>query len=378
MKIWHISAVSLLVTASLTIGLPVLAETKDTIEKRLDESRDVGKSVAKDESKGRWVLVPIPVSNPTIGSGVEAALLYLHPKKEGQESSPNATSGIGAMYTDTGSWLVGGFHDDSWQNDRYRFTGFIGYGEIALKYYGGGDIPLLPSPLSYDLNIFVAMPQLQIRIPGTRKWYAGVSYLYMNSESTFHLSDILALLPDAQQRFISAGLGPVATYDSRNNNYYPTQGQYFQVKMMHFSERWGSDQNYQKTNARLSHYQPILERTVLALSSRLESSSDDTPFFDLPYLNLRGFNRGRYQDFNTLSLHAEVRYQFRFRWGVVGFTETGWHADSLHNLNDNPRVTSYGTGLRWRTTKDKPLNLGVDVAFTDEDTVLYIQVGERF
>ena len=41
-------------------------------------------------------------------------------------------------------------------------------------------------------------------------------------------------------------------------------------------------------------------------------------------------------------------------------------------------VTSYGTGLRWRTTEDKPLNLGVDVAFTDDDTMLYIQVGERF
>lgn len=378
MNTWSNRAISLPVIFCLTFALPLLADTKDTIQKRLDEGRELGNAVTSTENTGKWVLVPIPVSNPTIGTGLQAALLYLHPKKEGEASAPNATSGIGLMYTDTDSWFLGGFHENSWNNDQYRFSGFIGYGKVALKYYGGGDIPIFSNPLNYDLNILVLRPEFQIRLPGTENWYAGVSYLYMNTESTFHLSDILSILPDAQQRVVSAGLGPLITYDSRNNNYYPTKGQYFQARVIHYSDKLGSDLSYRKATGRLSHYQPIGRQTTLALSIRLESSSDDTPFFDLPYLDLRGFNRGQYQNFNTLSLHTEVRHQFRSRWGVIAFTETGWYADTLKRLSDNPRITSYGSGLRWRTTEDKPLNLGVDVAFTDEDTVYYIRVGEKF
>lgn len=372
------SAIILPIIYSLIFGPSAWADSKDPIQKRLDESRALGSAVTTTEKQGKWVIVPIPVSNPTIGTGLQAALLYLHPKKEGEASAPNATSGIGAMYTDTGSWVLGGFHDSSWNNDQYRFNGIIGYGEVALKYYGGGDIPIFSNPLHYDLKALVLRPEFQIRLPGTENWYAGISYLYMNSESTFHLSDIIFLLPDAQLRIVSSGLGPLITYDSRNNNYYPTQGQYFQVRIIHFSEKLGSDLNYRKTTGRLSHYQPIGRQTTLALSTRLESSSDNTPFFDLPYLDIRGFNRGQYQAFNTFSLHAEVRHQLHSRWGVIAFTETGWYADNLKSLSDNPRITSYGTGVRWRTTEDKPLNLGVDVAFTDDDTVYYIRVGEKF
>ena len=32
--------------------------------------------------KGNFVAVPIPISNPTVGNGLQAALFYLHPKKK--------------------------------------------------------------------------------------------------------------------------------------------------------------------------------------------------------------------------------------------------------------------------------------------------------
>lgn len=368
----------MLLIYGLCVAFPLYADTQDTIEERVNEDRAIGTAMAKGVSVGKWVAVPIPVSNPTIGTGLQGALLYLHPRKAGEESAPNATSGIGGMYTDTGSWAIGAFHEDSWNNDQYRFMGLFGYGRLSLNYYGGGNVPTLPNPLGYDLNVLVAMPQIQMRLPGTEAWYIGASYLYLDSESNFHLSDIISILPDAQLRIVSAGLGLLVTYDSRNDNYYPARGQYLQVRMTNFSERWGSDDDYHKTKMQFSDYHVIAKRTTLALSSRLESSSTDTPFFNLPYLDLRGFSRGRYQDFNTLSLHAEVRHQFQSRWGMIAFSETGWYSDSLKRLSNNPRVTSYGAGVRWRTTEDRPLNLGVDVAFTDNDTVYYIRVGEKF
>ncbi|MGB2338092.1 MAG: hypothetical protein ACPH5V_12295 [Alcanivorax sp.] len=58
--------------------------------------------------KGNWVVAPIPVSNPTMGTGLQLATLYLHPSRDGN-GGPNPTSGLGAMYTDTDSWVVGPF-----------------------------------------------------------------------------------------------------------------------------------------------------------------------------------------------------------------------------------------------------------------------------
>ncbi len=63
-------------------------------------------------AKGNFVAVPIPISNPTVGTGLQAALLYLHPKKDTQPQ--NSTSGIVGMYTDSNSWLAGIFHDGYW------------------------------------------------------------------------------------------------------------------------------------------------------------------------------------------------------------------------------------------------------------------------
>ena len=74
-------------------------------------------------------MVPIPVSNPTVGTGLNLAVLYLHAKVEGDES-PAATSGAAAMATDGGARLVGGFHDSGLYDDHFRISAFAGVGEF--------------------------------------------------------------------------------------------------------------------------------------------------------------------------------------------------------------------------------------------------------
>ena len=65
-------------------------------------------------------------------------------------------------------------------------------------------------------------------------------------------------------------------------------------------------------------------------------------------------------------------------WGVIGFFEAGLYGDDAGSLTDNPTVTSYGAGIRYQVTKDKKLNLGIDVAFSSDETSYDIQVGEAF
>ena len=124
----------------------------------------------------------------------------------------------------------------------------------------------------------------------------------------------------------------------------------------------------------MNHYQAIADQTVLALSANADISSGDTPFFDMSYLDMCGFARGRYQDNLTFSLHAEGRHKFLSCWGAVAFVESGWYGNDLDSLLSSRTIVSYGSGIRWQVTKDKKMNIGVDVAVSSDDQASYIQV----
>jgi hypothetical protein len=355
-------------------GPTLFASNLDSAAEVIDDSHD---SEAVVENKGQWVPVPLIVSNPTVGTGLQAMLMYLHPKKS--DATHNATSGIVGMYTDTNSWFTGIFHDDYWQNDTIRFSGFIGTGEFNLDYYGVGEGSIIGNnPIPYEFDMLVGVLKLQFRIPQTDYWFAGLQYLILDSSTVLRTSSVIPGAPDITGDIRTAGLGILTTYDTRSNNYYPTQGQWFEAKWMDYGDTWGGDNEYNKTTVFINHYQPVMEDVVLALRSRLESSSGDVPYFDLPTLLMGGFSRDRYRDQHTISFHSEGRYKFKPRWGVIGFYEVGWFNDDFNQLFSGRRITSYGAGVRWQVTAQQPMNLGVDAAFSTDDKAIYIQIGERF
>lgn len=344
---------------------------------------DAKTPVAGTGQKGSWVVVPIPISNPTVGTGLQGVLLYLHPKADKASGAPNATSGLGGMYTDSKSWAAGVFHDGNWADDTYRYRVFLGAGDFNLMFYGIGDRPIFSdNPIPYGMRVEGLGARLLRRLPGTQDWYAGVEYLYANTELKFSPSRLnlnLGLkLADITGTVRSAGLGLVASYDSRDDNYYPQRGRLFQLKWTDYGRPWGGDAEYAKLSTFYNHYIPLWSGTTLALRANFQSSFGDTPYFNLPYLDMRGFARDRYRDINTFSLHAEGRHKFSPRWGYVLFAASGWHSEEVSKLVKGDAVTSYGIGLRWRVVADKTMHLGVDVAFSEGEAVTYIRVGEKF
>ncbi len=69
------------------------------VENRIEGiNRDA--SVAKGYmQESKFVLVPIPVSNPTVGVGLTLAGIYLHGREQAEENGPTTTTGLGVMYT---------------------------------------------------------------------------------------------------------------------------------------------------------------------------------------------------------------------------------------------------------------------------------------
>ncbi|MFC3214243.1 hypothetical protein [Novosphingobium panipatense] len=81
------------------------------------------------------LVVPIPMTNPTLGAGLMgAAVLFYNPNNSDQ---PWVT-GAGAMYTSNKSWGGAAFHSMSLDDDRFHALLFGGYANININFYGIG------------------------------------------------------------------------------------------------------------------------------------------------------------------------------------------------------------------------------------------------
>lgn len=328
---------------------------------------------------GQFVAVPIPVSNPTIGTGLEAALLYLHPQDEQQQASPNSTSGLGLLYTNTDSWLVGLFHDGYYLQDRLRIRAGLGSAQANLDFFGLGSRPVFEDqPIGYSIESDIAMGRILGRIPGSNNWFTGIQILYLDTDVNFDTQELIEGLPYLSSQQQLTTLSWLANYDSRDDNYYPSRGQFAEFMYGKNDQDLASDVDYDRYTLDYSYYIPLPYQSVLAMRANAEQVDGDTPFYLLPHLSMRGFPANRYMDDAAASLHLEWRQKFSARWGYILSLEAGAVGDSITSLDTDDTITSIGAGLRWQVQAEKKLNLGLDVGVTDDDYAIYIRVGEAF
>jgi len=180
------------------------------------------------------------------------------------------------MYTDSNSWLLGGFHDGNYNDDLYRYRVIAGTGEFNLDYYGiGGGSDLRGAPTPYTINSDIAIGQLLRRIPRIEDWYLGLRYMYINSDVTFDFSNTLPGLPPVSDNLTNSGLGFMFSYGSRNNNYYPTTGSLTELVWMRDRESIGSDFNFDKFTGFYNYYLPLTEKDTLGMRLTLANADGD-------------------------------------------------------------------------------------------------------
>ena len=118
--------------ALLPVTAPQEAGAREEATRGVVDSVEPAGKVASDLG---FVIMPIPQSNPTVGTGLILPLLLLY--DPGGKGRPWMT-GVGAMYTDNGSWAVGALQKAYLNNDKVRLTGVLGYADLNLKFYGVG------------------------------------------------------------------------------------------------------------------------------------------------------------------------------------------------------------------------------------------------
>ena len=348
------------------------AEVKDRVES-IGRNASAAKEVNRD---AKVVVVPIPVSNPTVGVGVTLAGIYMHGKEDAEDGSPTSTSGVGAMITSNESWLLGAFHDGYYFDDFMRLRLAGGYGELQLKYYGtGNDSPLQDNPLEFGATSTVFTPRLLFELP-YQNFFLGLEYLYVGIENAPDPSGPPVDLPEFSFRTETAGLGLVGVYDSRDNNIWPAAGTLLEVTGTNYGGHFGGDYHYNKSVVKFTQYHRIADPLVVVYRLDGQFIGGDAPFWDLAQINLRGFPFGRYLDENSVTAQAEIRWQVLEKWTLTAFGGGGRIAGSLGDIGSSPNRWAGGAGVRYNIGGDHQLNIGIDVTYADDQIEVYFQVGD--
>ncbi|BBO78547.1 hypothetical protein DSCW_59640 [Desulfosarcina widdelii] len=389
-----IGIVLLLQLLAVAVGpAPSGAEEATAVSPQI-ESQGSQAAEADDESRssGKWLPLPIFLTEPAFGYGLGVGLGYIHPHKEGVETevvpslqtpqsiasgrntqkAPPDITGVAGGYTDNETWFGAVGHSASWHNDTIRYVGAAVYADVKSTYY------ILDRPLDFDLEGFGVLQDLKFRLGDTR-FFLGGKLLYLETESAFDLTpDVDTGIDIGEISSSNVGIAAELSFDGRDNVFTPNRGQLMELTAWRYDEAFGGDYNYWSGNLKLLSFHQLLPQLVLGL--RLEGSAVDgrPPFYAYPWVTLRGIPALRYQGKRVGMAGTELRWDIFTRWAVLGFAGIGSVYGDDAALETQDDIVSGGIGGRYLFMPDEGLWLGVDVARGTEDTYAYIIVGQAW
>ena len=159
-----------------------------------------------------------------------------------------------------------------------------------------------------------------------------------------------------QPRFIA--LNSFVEVNTREPHGNPRRGGRYALSAQRFDDRDRGAYSFNRVEADLQHYVPLLhDRRVIALHL-LASTSDadegsEVPFYFLRTLggpdDLRGFRRFRFRDQHLLLLQAEYRWEIFTAVDGALFYDAGKVASRRGDLNFDDLESDYGIGFRFGT-----------------------------
>ncbi len=325
--------------------------------------------------KGSFIIVPIPISDPTIGTALVVGSAYFYGQTEKQKKTqPASLTAGGAMYSDTDSFAAVIAQENYWHEDKWRFLGAVGYADLNLKLLtpdesgSGASVDWL-----LDGGFFYAHLARNI----TGRWYMGAFARSVVVDQVF-ATDLSSSDIDLAPESKANGLGTFIVFDSRDVPTNAYEGRYFNLKGLFNHPSFGSDKKYQSYSVEYDSYHEVDDRLVLAWQVAGCYRSGTVPLWDTCKVGLRGFAATDYLGKSSASGQFEARWRFNERWGAVGFAGGGYISSSFSEVADHDLIPSYGVGVRFMVLKSKRINIRVDYARSDDSDAIHLSVGEAF
>ncbi len=329
-------------------------------------------------SRGSVVAAPIPLSNPTLGSGLILGAGYLF---QLDEASDTSFFGLAAMRTDNGSEAVGAGLNLSFDGGRWEVQ--LGYGRADLNYRLDNLSGLNFGSLNIQQSADIATAAVNYGVTDTIS--VGLQATWLKTTVTEkNLSAILLPIVggfDVEVEQIS--YGPSVEWDTVDDTIYPTTGQRLRYTVLKGDGLQGFGADFWNHTLSLNAYTPLGPRVVLASKALACRVDGDAPFYSLCGVGvtdgLRGYAAGLYFDDALATVQSEFRVRASDRFGVALFGGASSIAPSFDDMNKDSILTAGGLGLRYRLSRKFPLDFSVDGAWNaDGDFATYVYVGQAF
>jgi len=330
------------------------------------------------ERKGGFLLVPIIITEPAVGTGGGAAAVFFREpsqsdasKERGEKLPPNIY-GVAAFKTSNGSFgggIAGSFHFD---DDRWRYVGGIMKISMNLDFYTTGPLGETHK-IGYNLDGIASLQEGAYRIAD--KTYLSARWVYLDLDNRLSHEGDAAFFTSKELSERSSGAGVGIEHDTRDNTLSPTEGTLAKAIATFYAPAVGSDNRFETYRANAFGYFPFAARWTLGARIDWRAARGDVPFYQLPSIDLRGIAYGRFQNQNVGMLEAELRFRVASRWTVLGFAGAGRDWGRHTGFSDATSETTRGVGFRYTIARKLGLDVGIDWARGPDDNAYYLQVG---
>jgi hypothetical protein len=355
-------------------------ETSDNIESDKKQSSGAAPDLRDDElplklQKRNFVVIPVPISNPTVDTGLIVGGGYFYPQTEAQkEAQPASFTAAVGMYTSNDSKAFAVAHQSYWNEDTWRLGGAIGVVDLRLLLQTP-DVPISDPNVNWNIRGNIAAIKFDRRLFGD--WFVGVSSRFVDIEQSISPLDDENPFDESEETK-TVGIGLVAEHDSRDMPLNSYSGHLFRFSALFNDETLGSDATYQTVKINYRSYHELSVPVVLAWEVRACEGSIKAPLWDACKIGLRGFSATDYLGRVSASTQIEARWRVSKRWGLVGFAGAGYIVESFSNARDRELIPSYGLGVRFMVLKSKRINLRLDYARSTGSDAIHVSVGEVF
>src|SRR5579859_3466806 len=256
------------------------------------------------------------------------------------------------------------------------------YSYYPDDFWGLGNHTSFTDKEGFSQKQYFVNPQFLKRVHGNM--YLGITYEFQHTGPVTYTPGGVFDKENIAGRHggNTSGIGPILSWDTRNNAYSPDHGGFAEIQFEYFDKYLGSDFNFRLLSVDLRKFVHLSDKEVLALQGLGGFTFGNTPFRKLEELGgadmMRGYYGGRYTDKCLMAYQAEYRRFLFWRIGMVGFIATGEVAPTPGRFELDGFHSAYGGGLRFALSKEEKLNLRVDYGVSKHANAFTVQLREAF
>jgi len=375
--------------SSVWLIVPAVAQETEKVESATvaDQAAPTAKKeeqTKKEKKPGRqgsFVVAPLPIYSPAIGTGVVPVLGYIFHLSPKDTLSPPSVIGAAGLITNNGTLGFGVGGELYLKEDTYEIRSGYVHGNINYNIYGEDILAGLKLPLTQTGEGFLGefLRRIGWKFFLGPRFITGRSLLTVrpNNDTSFPIP------PEVGLHTNLTALGARLTRDTRPNRFYPVSGTYFNFTSDFFAQGLGSKYSFESFRTEFDKYWSLSPKQVVAYDAYFCATSGSPPFYAKCAYGtsneLRGYIAGQYFDRYMMTTQAEYRLVLPKRFGLVAFGGLGGVVPGASELPQNSHfLPSGGGGLRFELSTRYHVNLRADIAQGVTGHTFSMGVGEAF